>query len=244
MRLALRSVGWLFIAAGALVALYLVYSLYWTGRSTAAAQDRLLEAFAEQLPEFALDVDELEPLTSDDPVADPGTTPVTVPADVGAAVGLMEFVRPGAGPVVTEDPVVVVEGVTVDALKTGPGRYPGTAHPGEDGNFAVAGHRTTYGAPFWDLDQLREGDEIHVTDREGAVWVYEFTESRIVPPADVSVLQADPLGSGAPMLTLTTCHPRWSQRERLIVFAELRADQTPAASTSPTGDAPTEIPGD
>jgi sortase A len=218
MRIALRSLGWLLIAAGATVALYLVYSLYWTGRSTSAAQGRLLEEFREEVAAepFDLEVGDLDPLEPTEEAPEVDRTDVAV----GDAIAVMAFERDGA-PVVSDEPVVVVEGVTVDALKDGPGRYPGTAYPGEDGNFAVAGHRTTYGAPFWDLDQLREGDEVHVTDRAGTTWIYEVAEQRVVAPSDISVLEPDPIGAGAPLLTLTTCHPRWSQRERLIVFAEL-----------------------
>ncbi|WP_370325904.1 class E sortase [Euzebya sp.] len=242
MRLALRALGWLLIAAGAVVALYLVYSLYWTGLETSRSQDRLMQEFEESIggdfvaaaptegDDFDLETAALDPLSAEDPSVGPATAPTA--AEVGDAVGVMEFRRPATGQQVVTDPVVVVEGITTEALQSGPGRYPGTAYPGQTGNFAVAGHRTTYGAPFWDLDQLEAGDEIHVTDRNGTRWVYEFAESRIVGPQDVSVIGEDPLGTGAPTLTLTTCHPRWSQTERLIVFATLSSDQVPLALAS------------
>lgn len=233
MRIALRSLGWLMISAGALVALYLVYSLYWTGRGTAVAQERLLEEIIQEQEQerFSLDVDTPGPLggdeDADEAVSDDATES---PAAVGAALAVMEFHRPGEDtPVVIDTPLVVVEGVTVDALKDGPGRYPGTAYPGREGNFAVAGHRTTYGAPFWDLNELQEGDEVHVTDRDGTTWIYEVAQQRIVAPSDISVLAPDPLGTGEPTLTLTTCHPRWSQSERLIVHAELVDEQVAGA---------------
>lgn len=144
------------------------------------------------------------------------------PALSDEAVALVRFVRPGSDTVpVHAEPLVVIGGVGIEELKRGPGHYPGTAPPGEDGNFAVAGHRTTYGAPFLHLDELQAGDEIHVTDRDGTVWVYRYVEERIVYPGDVSVIGHDPLGTGEPTLTLTTCHPRFSARQRLIVFAEL-----------------------
>jgi sortase A len=224
MRLVLRSTGWLLIAAGTLVALYLVYALYWTGRGTADAQQQLLREIAGEQESFELEVGDLEPLEVDGPAPAPSDQAL----DVGDAVAVIRFHRPGAStPVVIDTPLVVVEGVTEAALQTGPGRYPHTSYPGEVGNFAVAGHRTTYGAPFWNLDQLREGDEIHVTDRTGATYVYAFREQRIVPPSDVSVLRGDPLGTGRPTLTLTTCHPRWSQRERMVVLAELVGEPAP-----------------
>ncbi len=216
-RTALRGIGWLLITAGGLIAMYLVYSLYWTGRTTTASQARLVEELAVEQDRFTLEVAELDPLEE---VAAPEPPPESV--EVGDALAVMEFRRGGDGTsIVIDTPVAIVEGVTAEALESGPGRYPGTAYPGEAGNFAVAGHRTTYGAPFWNLDQLQEGDEVHVTDREGTRWVYVVAEQRIVAPTDISVLEPDPLGNDRPTLTLTTCNPRWSQRERLIVFAEL-----------------------
>lgn len=128
---------------------------------------------------------------------------------------------------VQDDPLLVVEGVGVDELKRGPGHYPGTALPGQPGNFAVAGHRTTYAAPFYDLDQLRPGDRIRVTDRGGTRWTYSVVGQRIVAPTDVEVIGPDPLATGRATLTLTTCNPRFSAAQRLIVFAEL-STPTPA----------------
>jgi sortase A len=227
MRIAVRAIGWLCIAAGVLVGLYLVYALYWTGLATSRAQESLLQS-------FELEVGTLQPLTAGDDIAAGAVSPADPASPLavdGEAIAAMEFFRPGdGGPVVLDAPVMVVEGVTEQVLTTGPGRYPGTAQPGEDGNFAVAGHRTTHGAPFWNLDQLQDGDEIHVTDRNGTRWVYAFAETRIVPPSDVSVLAPDPLDTGAPTLTLTTCHPRWSQTERMIVFAELIGSQPATAA--------------
>lgn len=241
MRFALRSIGWLFISAGMVVALYLFYSLYWTGIETSQAQEQLRDDFAELVAEAtpdSLQVGELPPLDADAGESREEGTAAVLPEgmDDGEVIGLMEFYRPGEdSSVVIDEPVAVVQGVTVEALKDGPGRYPGTAYPGQDGNFAVAGHRTTYGAPFWDLDKLQEGDEIHVTDRNGTRWIYEFVEQEIVGPGDISVLEQDPLELGRPMLTLTTCNPRWSQRERLIVFAELSEDQLPMVAQSAVG---------
>lgn len=248
MRMAMRATGWLLIAAGAVVALYLVYALYWTGLATSRAQDALLQSFQEEvgaiepLESFelqtdvgeaqgaeALEIDPLEPLGAageGETAADAMPAPAVV--DVGQAVAAMEVFRPSVGGrVILEEPVMIVEGVTEEALADGPGRYPGTAYPGQWGNFGVAGHRTTNGGPFWNLDQMQAGDQIHVTDRNGTRWVYAFVESRIVAPSDVSVLADDPLQRDRPMLTLTTCHPRWSQTERLIVFAELIEEQLP-----------------
>ena len=142
--------------------------------------------------------------------------PPPPPAADGESVARIRIPRLG----VTK---VVVEGVSVDALKKGPGHYPGTPLPGQEGNAAIAGHRTTYGAPFHRLDELEENDLIYVTTLQGS-FVYRVTESVIVSPRDVYVL--DP--SEDNRLTLTTCHPRYSARERLVVTAELLGDAAEA----------------
>ena len=146
----------------------------------------------------------------------------------GEPFALLRFRRPGASePPVSADPYVVVDGVTADTLRTGPGHYPGTAEPGGQGNVAIAGHRTTYGAPFFHLDALREGDELLLTARTGRTFVYRVRAQQVVAPTRTDVLGPDPLGSGAPQLTLTTCHPRFSAAQRLVVHAELTGSSGP-----------------
>ncbi len=109
--------------------------------------------------------------------------------------------------------VVVVEGITPSALRAGAGHYPQTPLPCEPGNMAIAGHRTTYGKPFGNIDRLKPGDEIEVTTPIGGC-VYQVSRPPfVVPPTDISVLDATPDRS----ITLTTCHPRGSAAERLIV---------------------------
>jgi sortase A len=149
----------------------------------------------------------------------PSQTGAAGQPDANAAVALLEIQRPGVGPLL--GPLFVGEGVGPDQLEDGPGHFPGSALPGRSGNFAVAGHRTTHGGPFGDLDRLRAGDEVHVTDRAGRRHLYRVVEQRIVTPADTWVAGPDPLGHGRPTLTLTTCHPRYSARQRLVVWAEL-----------------------
>jgi sortase A len=112
----------------------------------------------------------------------------------------------------------IVEGVARSQLKTGAGHYPSTPLPGQPGNAAIAGHRTTYGAPFYDFDVLEPGDIIELETALG-VSVYEVRESIIVRPTEIWVTQDRP---GA-WLTLTTCHPRLSSRQRLVIFAEMVA---------------------
>ena len=208
----LRGLGWLFILIGVVVLLYLVYSLLYTNRATEQAQDNLAD-------EWNLSLDE-----GDDQLAGEGADGEAAPVDTGGAVAALEFRRPGQDkPLVHEKPLYVVQGVSLSNLQRGPGHYPGTALPGGKGNFAVAGHRTTYGAPFFNLDQLRKGDQVIVTARDGKKYTYRVHTQEIVAPSDTWVIAPDPLERGRKTLTLTTCNPRFSNAQRLIVFAELVA---------------------
>jgi sortase A len=129
---------------------------------------------------------------------------------------------------------VVVEGVGVPDLKKGPGHYPGTAMPGQLGNTVISGHRTTYGAPFNRLDELEPGDEIIVYDQSGP-FKYIVSEKKIVSPTAVEVL--DP--SSDARLTLTTCNPKFSARQRLIIVAKLEG--TPRGIANPPSTPDLEI---
>ena len=139
--------------------------------------------------------------------------------------------RPGAGvarlylPTLGRGQVrVVVEGVTHEDLKKGPGHYPGTALPGQIGNVVISGHRTTYGAPFNRVDELHVGDPI-VLETADAYLTYSVTGETVVDPSDVAVILPVPGHPGqAPtqrLLTLTTCNPKYSATHRLIVSALL-----------------------
>jgi sortase A len=108
----------------------------------------------------------------------------------------------------------VVEGTDVDSLRKGPGHYPETPLPGERGTAAIAGHRTTYGAPFRDIDDLDRGDRI-IVDMPDGRFVYRVEESKIVDDQDLSVLE--PVGYRR--LMLSACHPLYSAAQRIIVYA-------------------------
>lgn len=113
---------------------------------------------------------------------------------------------------------IIVEGVDVPDLRRGPGHMPNTAVPGQLGNAVISGHRTTYGAPFGKLDRLNPGDRFTVETAIG-VHTFEVVDVRIVAPTDTWVTgQWD----GA-WLTLTTCHPKYSSRQRLVVMSRLVA---------------------
>ena len=111
---------------------------------------------------------------------------------------------------------VFVEGTDAADLRTGPGHYPGTALPGERGTVAIAGHRTTYGAPFRRIDQLERGDRIELRMPYGRL-VYRVERTRIVPPTETSVTAR----VDHDRLVLSACHPLYSAAKRIIVFARL-----------------------
>jgi sortase A len=145
----------------------------------------------------------------------------------------------------------VVPGVSLEDLKRGPGHYPDTPLPGQLGNAAVAGHRTTYGAPFFDVDQLEPSDEIIVTMANGDRFVYEVTGVQVVEASDYWVVATS--NPDAAELTLTSCHPKYTARDRIVVhsvlnpakssnvgvptFYELEPDDTPIPGDDPVLDA-------
>jgi len=131
----------------------------------------------------------------------------------------------------------VLEGDDRDTLTKGLGHYPGTAMPGVVGNFAVSGHRTTYGRPFHNIDLLRKGDVIVVETKTSYI-VYAVERHVIVTPTQVEVIAAVPQHPGVTptqaWMTMTACHPKFSARERYVVFAKLvksipRANGLPAS---------------
>jgi len=134
----------------------------------------------------------------------------------------LAFRRPGTDQEPVTDRVLFVgTDVTEAALAAGPGHYPSTSLPGRAGNFAVAGHRTGWGSPFLELDELKAGDEVLVTDRNDRTFRYVVAESVLVDPDESWVLGQDPLETGQPTLTLTTCDPPNVNDRRLIVFGIL-----------------------
>ena len=126
---------------------------------------------------------------------------------------------------------VVVQGVTQADIRYAPGHYPRSAMPGEEGNFAVAGHRNR--ATFWDLDLLQPNDTI-IVESKTTWFVYKVTATRVVLPTQVEVVQPVPPGlTAGKLITLTTCNPKFNNYERLIIFGKLdssmlRSDGKPA----------------
>ena len=221
--------GRILIVLGLLMFGFVAYQLWGTGLEYAQAQDRLddeLEDLFAGAPTTPVDHHDRDrdhdhhrddhhgarvATGSSEPAATPtapptapttSTTavPVTIPVpplDEGDAIARIEI------PAIGLD-AVVVAGVHPSDLKKGPGHYPGTPMPGQLGNSAIAGHRTTYGQPFFDLDDIESGEEIVLTTVQGR-FVYRMTASEVVAPdqGDV-VLTKDPTVA---TLTLTTCDP-------------------------------------
>ncbi|MEW2356060.1 class E sortase [Spirillospora sp. NPDC029432] len=207
MRVLIRGLGELCITAGLVLLLFVTYGLWGTGRYTRAQQDELGEDLQRSW-----------------------SSKVTrEKVELGRGMALIRIPRFGK-----KYRFVVVEGVTQKHLRKGPGHYPGSAMPGEVGNFVVSGHRTTYSAPFNRVGELRKGDEILIDTRERQ-FVYRVTGRKVVEPTAVEVTAPVPMRPKAkpdePLITLTTCHPKYSAAERLIVFGEL-AETVPRAGSA------------
>ena len=221
-------VGELLITVGVVLGLFVVWQLWWTDVHAGRVQEQIVAQ-----------LDWADPPADDAPVAQLRTDAppaLEEPAADGDTIALLHVPRWDG-----HDPVTVRQGVDRPTiLDTGSGgHYPGTAMPGGTGNFAVAGHRTTYGKPFNSVAELEPGDALVVRTPE--TWfVYRVTSHQIVLPEQVDVIAPVPgEPEAAPeraMITLTACHPMFSARERYIVHGELEgwvpvADGVPAALT-------------
>jgi LPXTG-site transpeptidase (sortase) family protein len=216
-----RTAGELALTLGVVVLLFVAYEVWGTDLVAAQAQGRLGDELHAQ---WGTETGS----TGAGPTGAALPELTTAPA-VGAPFAFLHVPRLGA-----DWSRAVVEGTAQEQLAQGPGHYAGTALPGEPGNFAVAGHRVGRGSPFLDADTLRPGDPLVV---ETAGWWYVYRVlgsddpsgipgSEVVAPTDVSVI--DPLPDGAAgaapdgaYLTLTTCNPKFSARERLVVHGRL-----------------------
>ncbi len=221
------------VALGLFLLGFVGYQLWGTGLQESQAQDSL----AAQLAPPGTDTDpstvDTEALVEQLATTDPSLAPPLPAPPVGQPVGFIEIPR-------IELLRVVVEGVSKAELKQGPGHYPSTPLPGQAGNSGIAGHRTTYGAPFNRIDELVPGDEVVLTTPQGR-FVYRVTPGPVpgqawytVDPSDVSVLR----DFGDNRVTLTACHPKYSAAQRIIVHAVLEAPPAaavaaPAAETQP-----------
>ncbi|GAA2278904.1 hypothetical protein GCM10010145_62710 [Streptomyces ruber] len=201
MRVVVRTVSEMCVTLGVLTVLFVTYVLFWTGADAGSEMQHQIATLKKQWAEGAAH-----------------------PYRDGAPFALMYIPRLGS---TWNKPVL--EGTGTDTLKQGLGHYGATARLGQQGNFAVAGHRRTYGDPFKDFPRLRPGDAVVL--RDATTWfTYRIDKGPYkTVPADVGVIDPVPRESGytrsGRYLTLTTCDPEWGHSHRLIVWAKLRSTQ-------------------
>jgi sortase A len=223
---AIGILGRVFVLAGVLLLFFTAYLLWGTGVYTKNEQAKLEKELQQKTQ------------VSEQDIADgkfPSARPEGTPA-LGSSLFSIKIPKIGLD-------TVVVEGVGVEELKKGPGLFPdcavqktedcvdGAKYPGEEGNVAISGHRTTYGAPFFRLNDVQNGDTIDLESR-GVRYRYKVTGQEIVDPVAgyENVLQ-----HGKTELTLTTCHPRFSAAQRLIVHADYVGPTLARAASSSSG---------
>lgn len=216
-RLVVRTVGEVLVTAGLVLFLFAVYGLYVTDVLTERKQGQLTRQLQESWER-------------------PASVPPVHQSLVGDAFAVLHI--PRFGP---DYERVVLEGTQEEQLSQGPGHYADTAMPGEQGNVGIAGHRVGKGSPFLDLDLLQAGDPI-VVETADSWFVYRVLGDpatgdmdadpsgipgrHIVRPEAVEVISPTPgaaedIAPSGAYLTLTTCHPRYSAQQRLIVHARL-----------------------
>ncbi len=228
-RMVIRGIGQTLITLGLVVLLFVVYELWVTDLMNARTQHKLGSTLQRQWN------------LGDDPLVGAGKTGPRRPGEkitrIPLGSGIANIYIPSFG---TDYVFTIVEGTNPGELEEGPGHYVDTALPGEVGNFAVAGHRVGKGSPFLNLDKLRTNDAI-VIETKDYWYTYRVLGNRqtrdprqpgdlgikglqIVDPGDRDVILPVPDRPGAApslhLLTLTTCHPKFSARERLIIHAQ------------------------
>lgn len=237
----LGSVGRTLIAAGVLLLLFAGFQLWGTNIEEGRRQEDLAGSLAQSVGTELAGADEASKADALAGTLEGRTGEEAPSIPVGQGLGVIEIPKIGVKK-------IIVEGVNKDDLRKGPGHYPGTPLPGQPGNAAIAGHRTTYGAPFNRIDELVPGDEIVVFTPQG-----KFTYQVIAPPDgawkviergpgwfSVRPTQSQVLAATIDnRLTLTACHPKLSAEQRIIVVAELV--DTPAATTTSTSAVPAVV---
>jgi sortase A len=218
-RRTIAAIGRTLVTLGLLILLFVAYQLWGTGLYTAQAQDRLKSDFKKEQARYE----------EQDTVAPPTTVP-------GPTTSTTQPVRKGAPPPTPPEGEVeglisipaiglnmaYVEGTDVPDLRKGPGHYPDTPIPGSLGNAAIAGHRTTYLHPFFDIDKLKKGDEIIIATLDGKSFTYAMYDQFLVKPTDTWVVDNTPDAQ----LTLTSCNPKYSAAQRIVTKARLVANKS------------------
>jgi len=221
-RSAIGIVGRVFVSCGLLLLLFVVYQLWGTGLIEGRHQTTLRREFTVELHHVRATETTIASATRPTVPEDPHPpSSATVPPAEGQPVGVIQIPKIGVD-------VVAVEGTSESDLSLGPGFYFGSPLPGQRGNAAIAGHRTTYGGPFFSLNKLDNGDAIYVTTLEG-IYHFVVTQMLVVDPTDVAVVAPTSFAE----LTLTTCDPPFSASERLVVHARLVGLVAPPPPSTP-----------
>lgn len=221
LRRTVREIGLALITLGVIILLFVAYQLVGTNFTEARNQHNLQKQFTAVAGQ--------PKAVSAQTLATPQHPDVLPSVPPGGAIDHLVI------PAIHVDKYVV-EGTNEEDLRKGPGHYTGTPYPGQDGNVAIAGHRTTYGAPFFELNALKPGDKIEITDLNDRTWVYLVSRPPfVVNPDDVAVLDPTPF----PQLTLTTCNPRFSATSRLVVNARLQGQA--GVVKAPTAPKPSSV---
>jgi sortase A len=208
-----RLFGKFLISVGSGILIFVAWTLWGTGLYTSQQQDILDQAFAAATP---IDLTEVD-----------GVIQVPSSFRPGPGEGVFRLFIPAI-----DFRQMVVEGVGTEELRKGPGHFPSCRRgferplctdldevwPGELGRTIVSGHRTTYGAPFYNIDRLKPGDDI-IAETQWGDFTYEVTDKEVVPPDSTDI--ANPAASTFAEIVLTTCNPRFSAAERLIVYARM-----------------------
>jgi sortase A len=206
----LDLIGKTLISAGLLLLLFVAYQLWGTGLAESQAQNKLKSQF-------------IASTTVATPATDaPTTTTLPRPPKKGDVVAQITIDKINVEK-------FVIAGVGYKELEKGPGLFASSPLPGQLGNVSIAGHRTTFGAPFGRVNELAKGDRIVMTTSRGE-FVYLVSEApTIVQASDVDVIRTvDPSRA---ILTLVTCHPKWTSENRMIISAELIDEIVPQSPT-------------
>lgn len=241
----LGVLGRVLIGCGVVVLGFVAFQLWGTSLEESHQQDVLAEELLQEIGEpTGPTADESADWAQPGGLSfllgeiDPQTAPPLAPPPQGEPLGVIEIPR-------IELARVVVQGTTRADLKKGPGHYMSTPMPGQPGNVGIAGHRTTYGAPFNRIDEIRPGDEIVVSTEQGR-FVYRAIPA---PGSDdqawytVEPSQSEVLADvGDDRITLTACHPKFSARERIVVHGILESPVAAAPTEGGVESTPAELP--
>lgn len=218
----IRTFGELCITAGLIMILFVVWQLWWTDIEANRDNENLASTLVTQWKDNP----------RDKLPDDPDTPVVAQTPEENKAFGIMYVPRFGDDYYRT-----IAEGVQLEPVlnRMGMGHYPSTARPGEVGNFAMAGHRVTYGKPLNLIAEMRPGDPVVIQTQEG-FYTYTMRNFEIILPDATEVLApvpAFPEYKGKErLMTLTACNPMFSARERYVIYAEL-TEWRPASEGPP-----------